>query len=172
MEVATVLDDARGGDQQAFMLLLEPALAQGYRLAAAMLRSEFEAEDAVQDAVLSAWRHIGRFRPDGNIVPWFLAIVANRCRSYQRSRWWSVVRGEIAVDGESRASVDPAVTDLRRALYRLPQDQRMVLVLRYYLDLPFEEVGAVLGISAKAAKSRTHRALARLRLLPEVSVRD
>src|SRR5919204_453051 len=145
MEAATtVVDDARGGDQQAFMLLLEPALDKGYRLAAAMLRSEVEAEDAVQDAVLSAWRHIGRFRPDGDIVPWFLAIVANRCRSYRRSRWWSVIRGDVAAGSVAGPSDDPAVTDLRRALYRLPQDQRLVLVLRYSLDLPFEEVGAVL----------------------------
>jgi RNA polymerase sigma factor (sigma-70 family) len=54
------------------------------------------------------------------------------------------------------------------ALYRLPHDQRLVLVLRYYLDLPFPEVAQALGISIKAAKSRTYRALERLRLSPEV----
>lgn len=54
--------------------------------------------------------------------------------------------------------------ELRRALGRLSQQQRLLLVLRYYLDLPLEEVGKVVGISTKAAKSRVHRALVRLRI--------
>jgi len=58
--------------------------------------------------------------------------------------------------------------DLRRALYALPHDQRLVLILRYYLDLSYEDIGQTLGISAKAAKSRTYRAVDRLRLSPEV----
>lgn len=58
--------------------------------------------------------------------------------------------------------------DLRRALEALPHRERLLLVLRYYLDLSYDEVGAVIGTSAKAAKSRTHRALVRLRLAPEV----
>ena len=58
--------------------------------------------------------------------------------------------------------------DLRRALYRLSYDQRLALVLRYYLDLSFEEMALVLKTTAKAAKSRTYRALKRLRLSPEV----
>jgi RNA polymerase sigma-70 factor (ECF subfamily) len=58
--------------------------------------------------------------------------------------------------------------DLRLALYRLPYDLRLAVVLRYYVDLSFEEVGQTLGVSTKAAKSRTYRALERLRLSPEV----
>jgi DNA-directed RNA polymerase specialized sigma24 family protein len=50
----------------------------------------------------------------------------------------------------------------------LPHDQRLAVILRYYLDLSFAEVGQTMGISAKAAKSRTYRALERLRLSPEV----
>jgi DNA-directed RNA polymerase specialized sigma24 family protein len=58
--------------------------------------------------------------------------------------------------------------DLRAALRRLPMEMRLVLVLRYYLDLRFEEMGTVLRCSAKAAKSRTFRALEKLRVeVPE-----
>jgi RNA polymerase sigma factor (sigma-70 family) len=53
-------------------------------------------------------------------------------------------------------------------VYRLPYDQRVAVILRYYVDLSFEEVGQSLGVSTKAAKSRTYRALERLRLSPEV----
>ena len=57
---------------------------------------------------------------------------------------------------------------MRRALGRLPAAMKLAIVLRYYLDLPFDEVGRVLGVSDKAAKARVHRALARLRVeVPE-----
>ncbi len=69
---------------------------------------------------------------------------------------------------------DAGALDLRTELRRLSHDQRLLLVLRYYLDLPYEEVAATLGVSVKAARSRTERALARLRLgmrPPEVMAR-
>jgi RNA polymerase sigma-70 factor (ECF subfamily) len=162
--------EAVGGDQQAFMLLVEPVLPAAYRIAVGMLRSESDAEDAVQEAVLKAWRHFGRFRRGSDIRPWLFTIVANECRSQRRSRWWSVIRRSDAPDDlvDSTSSIDAATMDLRRALYLLPHDQRFVLILRYYLDLSYEEVAQTLGISTKAAKSRAYRALLRLRLSPEV----
>jgi RNA polymerase sigma factor (sigma-70 family) len=68
---------------------------------------------------------------------------------------------------DKTASTDPETLDLRRALYRPPHDQRLVVILRFYLDLSYEEVAQTLRISTKAAKSRTYRALERLRLRPE-----
>jgi len=72
------------------------------------------------------------------------------------------------VESSADAALDAEVPDLRTALYRLPHDKRLVLVLRYYLDLNFDEMGAILKTSTKAAKSRTYRALDHLRLSPEV----
>lgn len=163
--------EAESGTEQEFLLLVEPLLPLAHRLAVALLRSPSDAEDAVQSALLNAWRHFGRFNRSSDLKPWLLTIVANECRRQRRSRWWSVIKGARlgdATDHESNAP-DPAVADLRRALYRLPHDQRLVVILRYYLDLSFEETAQTLGISTKAAKSRTYRALQRLRLSPEVS---
>jgi RNA polymerase sigma-70 factor (ECF subfamily) len=159
--------DGKAFDQAAFMALVEPELPAAYRLAVAMLRSEIEAEDAVQEAVLKAWRHRARFRAGSAMRPWLLAIVANECRAARRSRWWSVIKRSDAVGA---APVAPESTDaeLRHAIERLPHDQRLAIVLRYYLDLTFDEVAGVLRISTKAAKSRTYRALERLRMSPEV----
>ena len=102
--------------------------------------------------------------------PWLLSIVANECRGQRRNRWSSVLPFADQADVESSATAefDAETADLRTALYRMPHDQRLVLVLRYYLDLNFDEIGAILKTSTKAAKSRTYRALARLRLSPEV----
>jgi RNA polymerase sigma factor (sigma-70 family) len=166
----TSIEDALAGDQRAFMELLEPELPGAYRLAVGMLRDQPEAEDAVQEAVLKAWKSFGRFRRTSELRPWLFTIVANECRRRRRSRWWSVIRVWRSED-EGQASVstlDPATADLRRALNRLPHDQRLVLILRYYLDLSFEEVAQTLGVSTKAAMSRTYRALERLRMTPEV----
>jgi RNA polymerase sigma-70 factor (ECF subfamily) len=165
-----VSHDAVTGDEREFMLLLQPLLPAAHRLAVGMLRSQSDADDAVQNALLNAWRSFGRFRRDSDLKPWLLTIVANECRRLRRNRWWSVVKGLRHVDEPSSSqSGDDAVADLRRALYQLPHDQRLALILRYYLDLSFEEVAQTLGISTKAAKSRTYRALERLRLSPEVS---
>ena len=150
--------------------LVEPLLPGAYRLAVGMLRSETDAEDAVQDAMLKAWRHFGQFRRDSDLRPWLFTIVANECRRQRRSRWWSVVRwpGNPEEQIDRPTLMEPADADLRLALHRLPHDQRLVLVLRYYVDLSFKEVAETLGISTKAAKSRAYRALERLRLSPEV----
>ena len=150
------------------MNLLEPTLPSAYRLAFGLLRSEADAEDAVQEAVLKAWKHFERFRSGSDIRPWLLKIVANQCRDQLRNRWHGVIKTPFMRNDATDAMVSPEDLDLRRVLAGIPYDQRLVLVLRYYLDLPFEEVGRTLGVSAKAAKSRTHRALKRLRLMPEV----
>jgi RNA polymerase sigma-70 factor, ECF subfamily len=161
------VDPAAMGGQQAFMELIEPELPGAYRLAVGMLRNQVEAEDAVQEAALNAWRGFARFRRDAQVRPWFSTIVANECRSRQRSRWWSVIRGW-TVQPAPLPEDDPATPDLRTAIARLPHKMRLALVLRYYLDLSFEEAARTMGVSTKAAKSRTYRALERLRLSPEV----
>src|ERR1700674_4172662 len=129
----TLVQDAIGGDQQAFMLLVEPLLPAAYRLAVGMLRSQSEAEDAVQEAVLKAWRHFGRFRRDSDLRPWLFTIVANECRLQRRSKWWSVIRTSEVLDhqADSNSPVGPETAELRQAIYRLPHDQRFVIVLRY-----------------------------------------
>jgi RNA polymerase sigma-70 factor, ECF subfamily len=159
----------RPADAAAFVELLEPILPAAYRLAFGMLRSEADAEDAVQEAALNAWRGFHRFRPDADLRPWFLTIVANRCRSLRRTPWHRVLKLAQLQEPATAAPGAADVIDLRRALDGLPHADRLLLVLRFYLDLSYDEVGAVIGTSAKAAKSRTHRALARLRLAPEVS---
>ncbi len=156
---------AQAEDRSPFLDQLLGLLPSGQRLAYAMLGNGHEAEDAVQEAAFRAWRAAGRFRPGAEMRPWFLTIVANECRQRRRSRWWSVSK---VTDLEPVATSQPGAEDdavaLRAALRHLPTDMRLVLVLRYYLDLPFDEMGRTLKCSPQAAKSRTHRALQRLRL--------
>jgi RNA polymerase sigma-70 factor (ECF subfamily) len=161
----TLLDDDRHIDSDTFMDAVDPVLPDAYRLAYALLRNLDEAGDIVQEATLNAWRHRRSFRAGAPIRPWFLAIVANQCRRAMRDRWWSVLkRSDLTALTQhlDAALVDEAET-LRQGLLRLSVRDRLVLVLRYYLDLSFEEVSATLRVSPSAARVRAHRALARLR---------
>lgn len=160
-----LLRRAASGDEYAFEALIRPHLQPAFRLAVTLLGDPSAAEDAVQESVLSAWTHLSRLRPGTKLRPWFLTVVANRCRSERRGRWWRVVRG---LDPEQAPAFRPeateAVLDLERALLALSADDRAAVFLRFYEDLPLDEVAAILGVSMTAARSRIHRALARMRL--------
>jgi RNA polymerase sigma-70 factor, ECF subfamily len=158
-----LVEAARAGDGAAFAELLRPEYRTAYRLAYALLHHSTEAEDAVQEAAFRAWRKIGNVRQGAPLRPWFLAIVANECRSVLRSKRWRL-RSEAEPMAAEAETVDvTAAVDLRRCLGRLGHDERLVLVLRYYLDLSFEEIATTLGVTPKAARSRVERAVQRLR---------
>jgi RNA polymerase sigma-70 factor (ECF subfamily) len=160
-----LIDRARCGDEAAFTALLEELADPAYRLALAMLRDRSAAEDAVQEAALKAWRKIGTLREGTTTArPWFLTIVANQCRSMLRGRWFRVQLVEhtpgVAEGFESRVL---NASELQRLMTRLNHQQRLALVLYFYLDLPLEEVARVLGVQPAAAKSRIYRAARALR---------
>jgi RNA polymerase sigma-70 factor (ECF subfamily) len=161
---ADLIAAAVGGDEAAFDALVGPLIEPGYKLAAVMLEDREEAWDAVQEACLIAWRKLSQLRTEGGLRPWFLAIVANRCRTLRRTRWWSTITlPSIHVARELSIDVDSDL-DLDRALSKLSTSERATLFLFFYLDLPLAEVARVLKVSPHAAKSRVHRAVIKLRL--------
>ena len=152
------------GSRANFDALIGPHLDAGYRTALAILRNPDEAHDAVQESALKAWRKLDQLREGNPARPWFLAIVANQCRSERRRRWWSVIRLPEVEAQTNRQDEGLAQTmDIDRELAKLPPDDRLALFLYFYLDLPMEEVGAVLGLSAGGAKTRVYRAAKKLR---------
>ena len=176
--------DAGGGagwgqpvDETAIQNQVQPLLPVAHRLAYGMLRSPTEAEDAVQEATLRAWAKIEGFQLGTDFKSWYLTIVANECRQTLRSGWWREIRVPFIELRSSRPLQDQvvAVDEVRRALDRLSYDHRLVIVLRFYLDLSFQEIGRTLQISPQTTRTRTHRALLRLRPIfktPEVLGND
>ena len=157
-----ILARAAQGDLDSFSQLIDPLLDPAYRLAAVMLGDRSAAEDAVQEASIKAWRKLRQLRGDAqSLRAWFLSIVANECRMARRTRWFSVIS---VADVPAQAPDDrESHSDLRRALMRLTPDERLPLVLHFYLDLPLDEVARTLRVSPSAAKSRIYRAAKRLR---------
>jgi RNA polymerase sigma-70 factor, ECF subfamily len=147
-----------------FDAMIGPHLDAGYRTALAILRDPDQAHDAVQEASFKAWRKLHQLHQDKPARPWFLAIVANQCRSERRGHWWSVIRMAEVESVTKRSDDGSAETiDIDRELAKLPPDDRLALFLYFYLDLPLEDVGTVLGVSAGGAKTRVYRAAKKLR---------
>ncbi len=167
-------EEARAGDRLAFETLLRPLISPGYRLALVMVRDPSQAEDCVQEAALRAWRARAQLRGGTErLRPWFLAIVANECRSWLRGRWVRVLRRDLLPLATQLGPTEDTLAqseDLRRALRALRPEERAALFLRYGLDLEVEAVATALGVRRAAARSRIHRALRRLR--PHLTVKE
>ena len=153
-------------DRVRFEDALRPLIDPAYRIAFAQLRDRGQAEDAVQEACFKAWRSFGKLRDqDAALRPWFFKIVTNECRMVRRGRWWQVVKLTDLSFPQLRSAADDAAAnvDLRVELAKLGPEQRLLLFLYFGLDLPFEEIGPVVGLSPKAAKARLYRITRRLK---------
>jgi RNA polymerase sigma factor (sigma-70 family) len=159
---------ARRGDARAYESLVEEHQAIAFRTAYLITGSTADAEEAAQDGFVRAWLALRRFRRGAEFRPWLLTIVANEARNRVRSRRRREGLAERAgheLAWQPPAAELPALGDarLREALAALPERDRSVLACRFVLDLGEEETAAVLGIARGTVKSRTSRALERLR---------
>jgi RNA polymerase sigma factor (sigma-70 family) len=172
---AVVATGQEVGQIEDFMRLVEPFLGDAYRLAVALVQDRELAEDAVQEASVRAWRRLASLRDPGAVRPWLLAIVANECRSQVRRQW----RRDVLFASLTRLGLpsqrDPSqvdAADVRVALSRLSFPQRQVVALHYYLDVPIEEVAAMLGLASGTVKSRLSRGMARVREYVRIQEED
>jgi RNA polymerase sigma factor (sigma-70 family) len=163
---------AQRGDERAFAELVRAHQEVAFRVAYLIAGSRDEAEDAVQDGLVKAWRALGRFRRGAPLRPWLLQIVANEARNRRRSagrRAALTLRAaqEVPVGAGSSPEAAALSADERArllaALEQLPDDARLVLACRYLLELSEVETAAALGIRRGTVKSRASRALDRLK---------
>jgi RNA polymerase sigma-70 factor (ECF subfamily) len=169
---AELVSRARGGDRDAFGVLVTRHQEVAFRTACVVCGDAADAQDAAQEALLKAYLALGRFRDGAPFRPWLLAIVANEARNRTRSagrRTQLALRAGAALDEHAAPGADVAVLagaerdTLLAALGRLASDHRELLTLRYLLDLSERECAAVLGCRPGTVKSRASRALRRLR---------
>jgi RNA polymerase sigma-70 factor (ECF subfamily) len=158
---------------EAFGRLLDASLDRSFRLAAVILGSREDAEDAVEDAALRAWQHFTSLRERGAFDAWFCRIVVNVCRDRLRQRRGTPVpllddpaRGDDPI-GES---VERAA--LHQALARLTPEHRAAVALHYLEGLTVDQVAERVGTRAGTVKSRLHYGLIELRAAYDAAARD
>jgi RNA polymerase sigma-70 factor (ECF subfamily) len=171
------VDRARRGDAAAYRSLVEEHQAIAFRSAYVITGNAADAEEAAQDGFVKAWSALGRFRPGAAFRPWLLRIVANEARNRRRAgrRRAGLALRVAGEGGPDDAAPSPEAALLageeRRALLEavesLREEDRQVLGCRFFLTLDEQETAAVLGWPRGTVKSRTSRALARLRTLLE-----
>ena len=169
---AEAVTRARGGDLDAYGVLVARYTLRAHR-AAFLLGAGAESDDVVQEAFVKAFRHLSRFRVGEPFGPWLLRIVANEARNLTRSRRRREALALRLCTAESEGTaadgpVDEVLAAERRAglvaaVNALPDRERQVLVCRYFLDLSEAETAQVLAWPLGSVKSRTSRALSRLR---------
>ena len=161
------------GDVEAFSRLVDRHHARCLRTATHLLGDSDQAEDAVQDAFVRAYKYLGRYRERERFGAWILRIVVNQCRTraaYEaRFIPFDTEQSRHYPDLPSFAVEDAAAADRReelaRALAQLCPDQREAIVLRFTEDLSYDEMSIVTGARVSALKMRVQRACLRLRSL-------
>ena len=151
-----------------FERLADENLERSYRLARVILGNRIDAEDAVHDAVVTAWRKWSTLREPARFEAWFGRIVVNTCRDRLRKaarRHERVMAIETTTVAPDEFSSILERERMSRAFSGLDPDHRVVLALRYYRDLTVDDIAELIGVRPGTVKSRLHRAQNRMREL-------
>lgn len=155
-----LVERAQRGDHEAFDALATAAYHRMYAIARRILRDGYAAEDAVQDALVKAWREIRGLRDPGAFDAWLHRLLVNACRdNARRSRRRVIELPELPIDREEPRDDLAQLADrdeLERAFLELSVEHRAVLVLTHYVGLPAPEIGRILGIPPGTVASRLH----------------
>jgi RNA polymerase sigma-70 factor (ECF subfamily) len=162
-----LIEAAKRGDEEAFDALARAVGDRCMAIAVRILRDAYLAEDAVQSALVVAWRELRTLRDPGRFEPWLQRILINECyaEARRRTRWSQHLR-TVPVEAAAEPTGIRLINDrdqLERAFRRLTLEQRAVLVFHHYLGLPLPQVADRLGVPLGTAKSRLHHATSALR---------
>lgn len=171
---AEVVARVLAGDADAFAIIVDRYHDRYARYAAQLVGNREDAEEALQDAFVRAYRALARYEERERFGGWLLRIVVNECRTVAARRRrhdtrfpdldtasWAIAERDAAA--EHPAELAALREELARALARLPVEQREALLLKYAEELSYEEISAITGAGTSALKMRVKRACARLR---------
>ena len=163
-----LVERARDGDRDAFAALVNATSDRMYAIAVRILRDADLAEDALQGALITAWRQLPTLRDPARFEAWVRKLLVHACYAEARRRrsWTANVRvlpvdGPAGPDGSLLSVIDRDV--LERAFRRLSVEHRAVFVLHHHTGLTLVEIAETLGIPAGTARSRLHYATRTLR---------
>lgn len=171
LDESEVVRRAQLGDKAAWEAVMRLHQEPVFRFAYLLVGDQDEAEDIAQETFLRAYRAFTRFDPERALRPWLLSITANLSRNSRRSlgRYMAALNRLFQVDDREVEGIEER--SLRReedqvvwkAIQSLSGIDRQVIYLRYFVELPVDEVAQVTGVASGTVKSRLHRSLKRLR---------
>jgi len=162
------------GDQDAFAQLVLAYQDDVYNLCYRMLGDRIEAEDASQESFLRAYRNLGSFNRERSFKTWLLSIASHHCIDRLRRRRISFISledepsaGSLALASDEPSPEQAAIAhetseEFQQLLAQLPEDYRLVVILRYWYDYSYREIAELQGESVSAVKSKLFRARRRL----------
>jgi RNA polymerase sigma factor (sigma-70 family) len=163
-----LVERARRGDHEAFASLVRVAFARLDTAARLILRDTELARDALQEAMVRAWRDLPGLRDPDRFDAWLHRLTVHVCIDVARHRRRRVIEVELnPFDGVPVADASVLIEDrdfLDRALQRLEPEQRAIIVLRFYVGLSLLETADAMGIPLGTVKSRLHRSLTQMRI--------
>ena len=169
-----LVERARGGDREAFAALVQLTGDRMYAIAARILRDADLAEDALQGALIAAWKHLPTLRDPARFEAWLRRLLVHACYAEaRRRRSWTANIRVLPVDGPVGPDGLLSIVDrdaLDRAFARLSIEQRAVFVLHHHLGLALTEIAETLGVPAGTARSRLHYATRVLRAAIEADL--
>lgn len=168
---------AREGDRDAFSELAARSIGRLTAVARMILRDEYAAQDAVQEALIEAWRSLPGLREPDRFEAWMRRLLVRSCfKGLRRSKRVDAVEIRLTPGDEPAIAGRELAFDihdqLERGLAILPAEQRAVVVLVYYLDLPLADAAQAMGIPLGTTKSRLNRATQALRATIEADDRE
>lgn len=171
-EDAALVKAYQRGEREAFDALFERHQRNVYRLCYRFVNNHEDASDLVQEVFIKAYRGILRFRGDSSFSTWLYRIAVNTCLSYRSLRRPAMEefhddKGANANDVIERIEKDERSRQLREAVSRLPERQRITLILKVYHDLKHADVAHVMGTTIGTAKANLFHALTNLKRLLE-----
>jgi RNA polymerase sigma-70 factor (ECF subfamily) len=171
-----LVERAMTGDHDAFAELARVTTGRLFVVARLILRDDAAAEDAAQEALVAAWRHIRGLRDPDRFDAWLHRLLVNACHreAGRRQRRRTM---EVYVPSFDVPEPDPNLglldrDQLERGFRRLDMDQRAVLVLHHYAGLPLDEIAQALGVPPGTVRSRLHRATRAMRAALEADARS
>jgi len=165
--VDELVERAQRGDREAFAALVHLTSNRMYAIATRILRDADLAEDALQGAMISAWKSLPALRDPARFEAWLRRLLVHACYAEaRRRRSWAANIRVLPVDGPVGPDGLLSIVDrdaLDRAFRRLSVEQRAVFVLHHHIGLALTEIAETLGIPAGTARSRLHYATRTLR---------
>jgi RNA polymerase sigma-70 factor (ECF subfamily) len=150
------ITSSQQGDREAFIKVIQSIEQALYNTARSIVKKEEDVADALQETILKAYKSISTLREPAYFKTWIFRILINECNTLLSKRNRNVAVADFPDVGASSQSYEQV--ELREAVDQLEPQQRIVIVLHYFQDLPLKQIADMLDLSEGAVKTRLYRA--------------